>query len=178
MISDFISRTDFSKPTAKALATILCPMFSSFILLIEAIYFYNFTTPEFNVNVCLMPFWSLTALYLWKGFKDNKIIDWFLVGLFAGFGFLSKYLFIYLGVGIDIFLIFKPFGLCHLSSCLDRFRVSFKLFKLGNEMNWQIVLFCAIYNHFCQGHKFQFKYKLTGATQRPRILEYLKGDYQ
>jgi|TARA_B100001113_G_C20610307_1_gene405783 hypothetical protein len=25
---------------------------------------------------------------------------------------------------------------------------------------------------------FQFKYKLTGATHRPRILEYLKGDYQ
>ena len=61
------------------------------VLLLEGIYFYNFTTPEFNVNVCLMPFWALTALYLWKGFKDNKIIDWLLVGLFAGFGFLSKY---------------------------------------------------------------------------------------
>ena len=66
------------------------------VLLLEGIYFYNFTTPEFNVNVCLIPFWSLTVLYLWKGFKNNKIIDWFLVGLFAGFGFLSKYLFIYL----------------------------------------------------------------------------------
>ena len=76
------------------------------VLLLEGIYFYNFTTPEFNVNVCLMPFWSLTVLYLWKGFKDNKIVDWFLVGLFAGFGFLSKYLFIYLGLGIDIFLIY------------------------------------------------------------------------
>ncbi len=76
------------------------------VLLLEGIYFYNFTTPEFNVNICLMPFWTLTVLYLWKGFKDNKIIDWFLVGLFAGFGFLSKYLFIYLGFGIGIFLIY------------------------------------------------------------------------
>ena len=76
------------------------------VLLLEGIYFYNFTTPEFNVNVCLMPFWSLTVLYLWKGFRDNKIIDWLLLGLFAGFGFLSKYLFIYLGLGIDIFLIY------------------------------------------------------------------------
>ncbi len=76
------------------------------VLLLEGIYFYNFTTPEFNVNVCLMPFWALTVLYLWKGFKDNKIIDWFLVGLFAGFGFLSKYLFIYLGFGLDIFIIY------------------------------------------------------------------------
>ncbi|MDC0853881.1 glycosyltransferase family 39 protein [Candidatus Pelagibacter sp.] len=76
------------------------------VLLLEGIYFYNFTTPEFNVNVCLMPFWSLTVLYLWKGFKDNKIFDWLLLGLFAGFGFLSKYLFIYLGLGIDIFLVY------------------------------------------------------------------------
>ncbi len=76
------------------------------ILLLEGIYFYNFTTPEFNVNVCLMPFWALTVLYLWKGFKNNKIIDWLLVGLFAGFGFLSKYLFIYLGLAMDIFLIY------------------------------------------------------------------------
>jgi len=76
------------------------------VLLLEGIYFYNFTTPEFNVNVCLMPFWALTALYLWKGYKDNKIIDWLLVGLFAGFGFLSKYLFIYLGLAMDVFLIY------------------------------------------------------------------------
>ena len=79
------------------------------VLLLEGIYFYNFTTPEFNVNVCLMPFWALTVLYLWKGCKDNKIIDWILVGLFAGFGFLSKYLFIYLGLAMDIFLIYMIF---------------------------------------------------------------------
>ena len=76
------------------------------VLLLEGIYFYNFTTPEFNVNVCLIPFWALTVLYLWKGFKDNKIIDWLLVGLFAGFGFLSKYLFIYLGLAMDIFILY------------------------------------------------------------------------
>jgi len=76
------------------------------VLLLEGIYFYNFTTPEFNVNVCLLPFWALTILYFWKGVKDNKITDWFLVGLFSGFGLLSKYLFIYLGLGMDIFIIY------------------------------------------------------------------------
>jgi len=76
------------------------------VLLLEGIYFYNYTTPEFNVNVCLMPFWALTILYLWKGLKQNKTADWLLVGLFAGFGFLSKYLFIYLGLAIDIFLFY------------------------------------------------------------------------
>ena len=80
-------------------------IFSLFsVLLLEGIYFYNFTTPEFNVNVCLMPFWALTVLYLWRGIKNDKITDWLLFGLFAGFGFLSKYLFIYLGLAVDIFL--------------------------------------------------------------------------
>ena len=76
------------------------------VLLLESIYFYNFTTPEFNVNVCQLPFWALAVFYCWKGFKNNKINDWLLFGLFAGFGVLSKYLFIYLLCGIDLFLIY------------------------------------------------------------------------
>ncbi|MDA9695135.1 glycosyltransferase family 39 protein [Candidatus Pelagibacter sp.] len=81
------------------------------VLLIEAIYFYNFTTPEFNVNVCQLPFWSLTVYYSWKIFnaKEIKFLDCFLVGLFAAFGFLSKYLFIYLLVSIDFLFIYLIF---------------------------------------------------------------------
>ena len=90
------------------------------VLLLEGIYFFNFTTPEFNVNVCLMPFWSLTVLYLWKGIKDNKIMDWLLVGLFAGLGFLSKYLFIYLGLAMDIFIIYMIYK--------KKFNFNFKCF--------------------------------------------------
>ncbi len=76
------------------------------VLLLEGIFFYNFTTPEFNVNVCLIPFWSLSIFYLWKGIINNKILDWILLGLFAGFGFLSKYLFVYLGLAIAVLLIY------------------------------------------------------------------------
>jgi len=42
------------------------------LFLLEGIYFYNFTTPEFNVNVCQLPFWALSVYYCWKGIK--KII--------------------------------------------------------------------------------------------------------
>ena len=76
------------------------------VLLLEGIYFYNFTTPEFNVNISQLPFWALSVLYAWKGFKDNKTSDWLLFGLFAGLGILSKYLFIYLLVAMDIFFIY------------------------------------------------------------------------
>jgi 4-amino-4-deoxy-L-arabinose transferase-like glycosyltransferase len=81
------------------------------VLLIEAIYFYNFTTPEFNVNVCQLPFWSLTVYFSWKIYtsKEIKFTDCFLVGLFAAIGFLSKYLFLYLLASIDFLFIYLIF---------------------------------------------------------------------
>ena len=88
------------------------------VLLLEGIYFYNFTTPEFNVNVCLIPFWSLSVLYLWRGIKNNKILDWLLLGLFAGFGFLSKYLFVYLGLAMAVLLIYLIYNKKLNAKCL------------------------------------------------------------
>ncbi len=93
----FIFSRDFLKNNFLSLVSVL---------LLEGIYFYNFTTPEFNVNVCQMPFWALSVLYCWKGLKRNKSIDWLLFGFFAGLGILSKYLFIYLLVAIDVFFIY------------------------------------------------------------------------
>jgi 4-amino-4-deoxy-L-arabinose transferase-like glycosyltransferase len=81
------------------------------VLLLESIYFYNFTTPEFNVNVCQLPFWSLVVYYSWRIYdsKEIKFIDCFLVGLFAAVGFLSKYLFIYLLISVDLLFIYLIF---------------------------------------------------------------------
>ena len=81
------------------------------VILIESIYFYNFTTPEFNVNVCQLPFWTLTVYYSWKIYssKEIKFLDCFLVGLFAAFGFLSKYLFIYILISIDLLFFYLIF---------------------------------------------------------------------
>ena len=76
------------------------------VFLLEGIYFYNFTSPEFNVNVCQIPFWSLTVYYSWQSFKNDKTHNWILLGLFAGLGFLSNYLFIYLLISIKIFFIY------------------------------------------------------------------------
>ena len=97
------------------------------ILLLEGIFFYNFTTPEFNVNVCQLPFWALTVYYCWKGLKQNDITSWLLFGLFAGLGILSKYLFIYLLIAIDVFFIYliinKKFNFKCLISLISFFTV-------------------------------------------------------
>ncbi len=81
------------------------------VLLLESIYFYNFTTPEFNVNVCQLPFWSITVFYSWKIFnqKNINVKDCIILGFFGAIGFLSKYLFVYLLFSIVLLFLFSIF---------------------------------------------------------------------
>ena len=77
------------------------------VLILSGIYFYNFTTPEFNVNVSQLPFWALSVYFFWKSLNLNKKIDWILLGFFSALGLLSKYLFIYLIASFFIYFIFN-----------------------------------------------------------------------
>ena len=81
------------------------------VLLLEGIYFHNFTTPEFNVNVCQLPFWALCVYYSWKLFNKQEVSfkDCFWLGVFAAIGFLSKYLFIYLLLTIVLLCFYTIF---------------------------------------------------------------------
>tara|TARA_Y100000992_G_scaffold286989_1_gene239381 strand:- start:308 stop:1630 length:1323 start_codon:yes stop_codon:yes gene_type:complete len=81
------------------------------VLLLEGVYFYNYTSPEFNVNVCQLPFWALTVYYSWKILNEKKksFYDYVLLGTFAAIGFLSKYLFIYLLGGICFLFLYLVF---------------------------------------------------------------------
>ena len=75
------------------------------VLILSGIYFYNFTTPEFNVNISQLPFWVLCVYFFWKGLNSNNKINWILLGVFSALGFLSKYLFIYLLAALLIYFI-------------------------------------------------------------------------
>ena len=81
------------------------------VVLLEGIYYYNFTTPEFNVNVCQLPFWTLCVYYSWKLFDKQEVSfkDCFWLGVFAAVGFLSKYLFIYLLLAINMLFFYVIF---------------------------------------------------------------------
>ncbi len=81
------------------------------VLILESIFFYNFTTPEFNVNVCQLPFWSISIYYSWKIFNQKNIHtkDCILLGFFGAVGFLSKYLFVYLLFSIVLLFIYFIF---------------------------------------------------------------------
>ena len=75
------------------------------VLILTSIYFYNYTTPEFNVNVSQLPFWALTVYFFWKSINSNSKTNWILFGIFSALGFLSKYLFIYLLSAIFLYFI-------------------------------------------------------------------------
>ena len=81
------------------------------VLILEGIYFYNFTTPEFNVNVCQLPFWALTVYLSWKLYmkKDTNTVILILLGVTAAIGFLTKYLFAYLLLSVAMIFAYEFF---------------------------------------------------------------------
>ena len=75
------------------------------VLLLECIYFFNYTTPELNGFIALLPFIALTALFCWKAIIYNNSFDWIMFGVFAGISTLTWYLALYLLASIGIFFI-------------------------------------------------------------------------
>ena len=76
------------------------------VIILEGIYFYNYTTPEFNVYISELPFWALTVYYSFKAVTKDNFKDWVLLGFFGAIGFLSHYLFSYLLLSIIFFFIY------------------------------------------------------------------------
>ena len=91
------------------------------VLILSGIYFYNFTTPEFNVNISQLPFWALTVYFFWRGINSDNKINWILFGIFSALGFLSKYLFIYLLASLFMYFIFnlKKYTIFIANYCLS-----------------------------------------------------------
>lgn len=60
-------------------------------LMLTGIYFFSWVTPEFNHNVAQMPLWALVMLTLWRATTQGKLLDWLLLGIFAGLSLWAKY---------------------------------------------------------------------------------------
>ena len=76
------------------------------VLLLEGIYFYNFTTPELNAFLCQFPFLAATAFFAWKSIKTNNNLNWFLLGISSGLAALTYYLSFYLLAALGLFFIY------------------------------------------------------------------------
>ncbi|MGE3798911.1 MAG: glycosyltransferase family 39 protein [Thermomicrobiales bacterium] len=58
---------------------------------LEASYYYNYTTPELNNNVVSRTFWALTILFFHRALSRGKNGWWLLTGISVGLGLLSRY---------------------------------------------------------------------------------------
>ncbi|MES9912080.1 MAG: glycosyltransferase family 39 protein [Candidatus Sedimenticola sp. 4PFRAG1] len=80
------------------------------VLLLETIYFHNFTSPEFNVNISLLLFWALSITAFWKALTEKQLRYWIMAGAFASGMFYSKYLSAYLIASLFLYLLFSTHG--------------------------------------------------------------------
>lgn len=60
-------------------------------LMLEASYYYTFTTPELNNNVVSRAFWGLAIVALFRALSSNRRWIWAAAGFCLGLGLLSKY---------------------------------------------------------------------------------------
>ena len=89
------------------------------VLLLEGIFFFNFTSAELNPILCQLPFISATVFYSWKSIKDNNNTSWILFGIFAALSALTFYLSFYQLASLGLFFLFitikyKKFNLKYL----------------------------------------------------------------
>lgn len=77
-------------------------------LLQFGIIYYNYSTPEFNVNVISVALWPLCVFYFWRGYTTDKWSDWLLFGLFAGLNLLNKYVGGLLLAALGVFVLLRP----------------------------------------------------------------------
>ncbi len=56
------------------------------VLVLQAVYFYGFMSPEFNHNILIVPFWALTVLFFAEASESGKTSAWLFCGLAAGLG--------------------------------------------------------------------------------------------
>lgn len=62
-------------------------------ILLECVYYYNFTSIEFNPNVLLLPITALFTYLALKLYEKNNLRDWLLIAAIAALGIYTKYSF-------------------------------------------------------------------------------------
>ena len=77
------------------------------VVLLEFISSYNIDSIDFDDNILELGFWALTIYFFYNALKKQKILDWFLVGLFAACSLMTKYYAPVLFLPMFLFLVFN-----------------------------------------------------------------------
>ncbi len=82
------------------------------VMILEGCYVYSYMTvfDGFNPNFVMFALFPAIAYYFYKSMKENLLIDWILLGITIGLGFLNKYQTIMLILPMTMYLLFVPKG--------------------------------------------------------------------
>ncbi|MBM3579871.1 MAG: glycosyltransferase family 39 protein [Alphaproteobacteria bacterium] len=61
------------------------------VLLLECIYYYNFTSVEFNANIALLALWPWVTLYAWRITHNSNLQNWLIFAGLCALAALAKY---------------------------------------------------------------------------------------
>lgn len=164
-------------------------------IILEGVYYYNFTSPEFNPNVLMIPLWAGAILAMWYALQTSKLRYWVLVGFISALAMLAKYYSVTLLLSFLLMLVFVKdcrvhwktkgpyvafgvFLLCLLPHLLWMYQTNFSTIYYAFERSASDY---RIYNHFLFPLKFFFvqliavlaalivfglAYKLEGAEKK------------
>ncbi len=136
------------------------------VLLLEAIFYYNFATPEFNDNVLQLPLWALSISFLYSAISTQRTYHWVLTGLSAGLALMAKYYTVMLFLPMLVVLLGTAQG-----------RKSFKMpgFYCGIALGLIIVLPNLYWQY---QHSFQYVgYALSRAAVAPTWSRHLSNPF-
>lgn len=86
---------------------LLLPQRLMAVMLLEGIYYYNFTSIEFNTNVLMLAIWSWSILYCFKALNTSKLRHWIKLGILLGLAIIDKYYGLILAVTIFLMIIYE-----------------------------------------------------------------------
>jgi len=107
------------------------------VLFLEGIFYYHFSTPEFNDNVLQIPLWSLTALFYYRALVNQEMKDWLLTGTFIALAMLAKYFSVMLMVPMALLLVLTPQGRASFKNIGIHVAGVLSLIILSPSLYWQ-----------------------------------------
>ncbi|MFT5703360.1 MAG: hypothetical protein ACJAZX_001022 [Rickettsiales bacterium] len=107
-------------------------------ILLEGVYYYNFTSIEFNTNILMMALWAWAILYAWKSLDKNKILDWSILGALLGLGIITKYHTVLLAGAIFLMMIYEKDFRQRLATIKPYFAILSGVVVLAGHVIWMI----------------------------------------
>ena len=112
------------------------------VLLLEGVYYHNFTTPEFNPNVILLAFWALAVLCFWMAHTSSggpgRLVWWLGLGVATCLGLWSKYFMALLMAPLAVLALLDPQFRRHLATPGPYLAAGVALVGLVPHLAWML----------------------------------------